>query len=97
MIEVKFPGYPKVRAIIMDELVNGVSGIVECDVCDWRMVLTTSGTEEMSDEIEKFIKEHDCEPLARQEEVIALAEKLKKDLPGYSVRLMKGQRCIREF
>lgn len=33
MITISFLGYPKARAIILDELVNGVSGIVECDVC----------------------------------------------------------------
>lgn len=97
MIEVEFPGQPKARAIIVDEPVNGVSGIVECDVCDWRMVLTTSETEEISGEIQRFIKEHECEPLAREEEVVAFAERLSKQMPGSLVRMMKGSKCIKRF
>lgn len=97
MLTISFPGHPKARAILVDEPVNGVSGIVECDICDWHMVLTVSGTEEISDEIEKFIKNHDCLPLARREEVTAFAEKLKKDMPEGRVRVMKGQKLIREF
>ena len=31
MLIIEFPGYPKVRAILVDEPVNGVSGIIECD------------------------------------------------------------------
>lgn len=97
MIQVEFPGQPKARAIIVDEPVNGVSGVVECDICDWRMVLMTSETEEISGEIEKFIKEHECEPLAREEEAVAFAQRLSKHFPKHSVRIMKGSKCLREF
>ncbi len=97
MLIIEFPGYPKVRAILVDEPVNGVSGIIECDACDWRMVLGVSGDGEIANEIERFIKEHDCKFLARRDEVIALAERLRDGLPGHSVKLMKGKKCIREF
>ena len=42
MLTIKYPGQPKAYAIIVDEPVNGVSGIVECYVCDWHLVLTTT-------------------------------------------------------
>ena len=48
----------------------------------------------MSDEIEKFIKEHDCAPLAKETEVINFAKKLKKKMPGYIVKIRKGRKVI---
>ncbi len=72
MLSISFPGHPKARAIIIDGSVNGVSGIVECDICDWHAVLLESETEKLSDEIEKFIKEHDCGMLAREKDAIAI-------------------------
>ena len=90
MLTIKFPGHPKAQAIIIDKPVNKVSGIVECEICDWHMVLVGLSTEEISNEIEKFIKNHKCLPFAREEEVIAFARRLKKALPSASVRVMKG-------
>ena len=58
MLTIEFPGYPKVRAIMVDEPVNRMSGIVECDACDLRRVLTASDIEDISNEIEEFIKNH---------------------------------------
>ena len=97
MLTISFPDCPKAKAIIVDEPVNGVSGIVECDVCDWRMVLTTPDIAEISGEIEKFIKNHKCLPLARVEEVITFAEKLKKGMPTAHIRVTKGQKTIKGF
>lgn len=96
MLTIKFPGCPKARAIIIDKSVNEVNGIVECEVCDWHLVLTTSNTKEISSEIEEFIKNHECLPLARIEEVVAFADKLKKGMPSACVRVMKGQKLIKE-
>jgi len=97
MLTITFPGYPKARAIIIDEPVNGVYGIVDCDVCDGHKVLTESETEGMAGAIEGFIKEHSCVPLAREEEVIAFAERLKKSMGRGKVRVIKGRRCIKEL
>lgn len=58
------------------------------------MVLKSSESEGMSDEIEKFIKEHDCAPLAKETEVINFAKKLKKKMPGYIVKIRKGRKVI---
>jgi len=96
VLTIKFQGCPKARAIIVDKPVNGVSGIVECEVCDWHLVLVTSGVEEMSNEIEEFIRKHKCLPLARGEEVVAFADKLKKGMPSARVRVMKGKKLIKE-
>lgn len=95
MLTIKFPGYPKARAIIIDKPVNKVNGIVECEVCDWHMVLMAPSTEETSSEIEEFVKNHKCLPLAKEEEIIAFAARLKKGMPSASVRVMKGQKLIK--
>lgn len=96
MLTIKFQGCPKARAIILDEPVNGVSGIVECEVCDWHLVLKTSSVERISNGIEEFIGNHKCLPLAREEEVVAFADKLKKGMPSACVRVMKGKKLIKE-
>lgn len=94
MITISFTGHPKAQAIILDEVADGVSGVVECGICGGRLVLKSSEIEVMSDEVEKFIKEHDCEPLARESEVIDFAKKLKKSMPGCFVKVRKGRKVI---
>ena len=94
MLTIEYPGYPKARAIIIDEPVNGVYGIVDCDVCNGHKVLTASGIEVMAGEIEGFIKEHKCEPLAKEEDVVAFAKRLKKGLGRGIVIVKKGRKTI---
>lgn len=60
MIEATFPNGEKVRAIILDEPINGISGIVECCKCDWRAGILASNVEEQTKEIEEFAKVHTC-------------------------------------
>lgn len=92
MLTINFPGHPIARAIIVDESVNGVSGFLECGVCDKHLVLMALGTDRISTEIEQFIKAHHCRPFARRSGVIALAEKLKGSLPDCEVRIMRRPR-----
>lgn len=99
MLTIGFSGHPKARAIVVDEPVNGVIGIVECSICSGGLVLTPSvvDIDSISSEIEQFIREHKCKPLAREVEVIAFAEKLKKSLPSMLVKVTKGRKTIKEF
>lgn len=60
MIEATFSRGEKVRAIVLDEPVNGISGIVECQNCDWRAVILSSDTDGQTKEIEEFAKTHSC-------------------------------------
>lgn len=60
MIEATFPEGEKVRAIILDEAIDSVSGIVECCKCDWRAGILTSDTEEQTKDIVEFAKAHTC-------------------------------------
>ena len=61
MITATFPNGRKVRAIILDEPFQGVSGLVECVNCEWRAVITSSDTDRISDDIERFALTHHCE------------------------------------
>ena len=70
MITVEFLGRRKryggrehprqVRAIILDEPFNGVSGLVECCNCSRRAVITGTTTEEQTQEIEAFAYGYIC-------------------------------------
>lgn len=59
-----------VRAIIIDEPFNGVSGIVECCDCEWRAVITATGAEEQAQEIEAFANDHLCQQLPTKQDLL---------------------------
>lgn len=61
MITATFPNGRTVNAIILDEPFQGVSGLVECANCEWRAVITSLGTDSISDDIERFAMTHHCD------------------------------------
>ena len=80
MITAEFPARAKryggktcsrmVRAIIIDEPFNGVSGIVECCNCEWRAVITATDAEEQAQEIEAFANDHLCQWLPTKQDLL---------------------------
>lgn len=80
MITVEFPARTKryggktrsrtVRAIIIDEPFNGVSGIVECCNCEWRAVITAMDIEGQAQEIEAFANDHLCQRLPTKQDLL---------------------------
>lgn len=80
MITVEFPAGAKrygratrsrkVRAIIIDEPFNGVSGIVECCNCEWRAVITATDAKGQAREIEAFANDHLCQRLSTKQDLI---------------------------
>lgn len=80
MITVEFPARAKryggkarrrkVRAIIIDEPFNGVSGIVECCDCEWRAVITAMDTEGQAQEIKVFANDHLCQRLPTKQDLL---------------------------
>lgn len=73
MITVEFPNGRKVRGIVLDEPVNGVSGIFECCFCDWRVALVETDTEGLAQEIETFANTHNCQGLTKERLLDAIA------------------------
>ena len=100
MITIKFQGHPKARAIILDHPVhlaltgNGVSGMIECTICEAQSGLFHEGEGQLADEIEGFIKNHECLALARESEVVAFAGRLREKLPKASIVVKKGAKII---
>lgn len=94
MLTIKFPGHPKSWAIIADGFIGRIGGMIECTLCNRREVLMVLEIEEISTEIEKFIKNHDCVPLAREKEVLDFCGRLKQRLPGYLINVTKGGMSI---
>ena len=89
MITVEFPGRAKryggtalnrkVWAIIIDEPLNSISGIVECCDCEWKSVITTEDTDGQVEEIEIFACNHLCERLPTKQELLDAIAKAKQE------------------
>lgn len=100
MLSIIFKGHPKANAIILEKPIhaspsgNGVTGIIECTICDCRAGLFHVGEDQLVDEVEQFIKNHKCLPLARLSEVKVFAEKLQLGLPNAIVRINKGNKDL---
>jgi hypothetical protein len=60
MIKVEFEGYPKAEVIIYNNKMEFVRGFVECTVCKKEATLYKDKDEDISNEIEFFIKNHKC-------------------------------------
>lgn len=92
MLTVKFTMHRKsgertreVRAIILDEAVKGIQGIVECCTCEWRGILDESDdSNAIGNAIEKFAWEHPCGLKPTPGTKARILDHLRKDHGGES-------------
>jgi len=80
MLSIKLKNGRKARAIILDEAVDGISGLVECAHCDCRVVLRETETEKLSIEIEEFMNGH-------AEKAIRNARNIFPKLKGIGIKI----------
>lgn len=75
MLRVEFLDYSKAAIILFDSPTD-VQGVIQCEVCLTTKFIVKANIDAISDEIEHFIKTHNCQPLA---DIMPLVNKLRFD------------------
>jgi len=83
MLTIKFPSGRRARAIILEQAVNGIQGIVECPKCPWRAVIFEGSPNNIVGAIEEFTNSHDCEDTKAKLLKTITIEKLRENIRGY--------------
>ncbi len=60
MLTVDFAGYSKAEVIVWEHKMDNARGIIECTVCKKKSTLYADKKKGIADEIEFFIKNHNC-------------------------------------